>query len=185
MRLIAFVCALCVATTATADCPPAPDHSAALDALVQDIRRAENELAARPLSQKMWELWADAPDPQAQEVLDRGMRMRDSYNLAGARIEFDRLVAYCPNYAEGYNQRAFANFLGGNFAAAVPDLERALELSPGHIAARSGLALTLMQMGELARARRELRRALAMNPWLSERHLMEKGGPLAPKGDDI
>jgi hypothetical protein len=30
-----------------------------------------------------------------------------------------------------------------------------------------------------------LKAALENNPWLSERALMEKGGPLAPPGEDI
>jgi tetratricopeptide (TPR) repeat protein len=174
-----------LAATAQASCPMAPDHSAKFADLVTEIRAAENELAARPISNQMWELWTDAPDQQAQEVLDRGMRMRESYDFAGAIQEFDRLVEYCPDYAEGYNQRAFVNFLRGAYPLAVPDLQKALELSPDHVAARAGLALTFMQMGKLVEARVELKLALKNNPWLSERHLMDKGGPLAPKGEDI
>lgn len=180
-----FVLTFVLSGAVHAACPAAPDHSETFASLVADIRAAKNELAAQPISNRMWELWTDAPDAQSQEVLDRGMRMRSSYNFTGALQEFDLLVEYCPDYAEGYNQRAFVNYLSGDYATAVPDLERALELSPKHIAARAGLALTLMQLGDLAQARTELRRALEDNPWLSERHLMDKGGPLAPKGDDI
>ena len=168
-----------------AQCPPSPDHSAAFAELVTQVQQAPNEMAAREVSNKMWELWADAPNEQAQSVLDRGMGKRASYDLYGAIEEFDRLIEYCPDYAEGYNQRAFANFIAQRYDRALPDLYRALELSPDHIAARAGLALTLMQLGQLKAAREELRRALDQNPWLSERHLMSKGGPLAPEGDEI
>ena len=174
-----------LALPAAAACPPAPDHAAALDELVAQANAAETEHAGREIGNRMWELWADAPDEQAQAILDRGMAMRESYNYEGARQEFERLVTYCPDYAEGYNQRAFIAFLTGRFDAAVPDLERALDLSPGHVAARAGLALTYMQLGDLAAARRELEAALKLNPWLSERHLLAKGAPLAPKGEDI
>ena len=34
----------------------------------------------------------------------------------------DRLVEYCPNYAEGYNQRAFVSFLRQDFEAALVEL---------------------------------------------------------------
>lgn len=173
------------ASAALSDCPAAADHTDAFNALVAKARSAENEMAAREISDQMWELWADAPNDQAQAVLDRGMQKRASYNMMGAIEDFDTLVEYCPNYAEGYNQRAFVNFLQQNYAVALVDLNRALELSPDHVAARAGLALTYMQMGQLVDARRELRRALDLNPWLSERHLMGKGGPLEPKGNDI
>ena len=173
------------ANLAQADCPPPPDHAAALDALISQAQGAATEAEGQRVGQAMWELWADAPDASAQAVLDRGMSKRASYDFFGAMQEFDRLVEYCPDYAEGYNQRAFVNYLRGNFAAAVPDLERALELSPRHIAARAGLALTLMQMGETDRARNTLQTALDQNPWLGERHLMATGGPLAPTDIDL
>jgi tetratricopeptide (TPR) repeat protein len=133
----------------------------------------------------MWELWADAPDEVAQEMLDSGMRKRANFDLLGAIADFDRLVSYCPDYAEGYNQRAFALFIARDYARALPDLERAVGLSPDHTGARSGLALTLMQLGRLDEARAALRQALDRNPWLTERHLMEGDGPLAEPGEDI
>lgn len=166
-------------------CPAAPDHDAALADLASQIGEAENELAARPLSNQMWELWTDAPDDTAQALLDRGMRARGSYDFVGALEALDRLVTYCPDYAEGYNQRAFVNYLRQDFARALIDLDLALERSPKHVGALSGKALTLIGLGRLDDARIALDAALAVNPWLSERHLTAPGGPLAPKGEDI
>ena len=170
---------------AAADCPPAPDHGAALDGLYREVQEATTEADARAITGQMWELWTDAPDEAAQAVLDAGMEGRQSYDYAGALAEFDRLVAYCPHYAEGYNQRAFVNFLRQDFAAALVDLDRALDLSPRHVAALSGRVLTLLGLGRVDEARADLSAALALNPWLPERGLAAKGGPLAPKGQDI
>lgn len=167
------------------NCPPAPDHDARLGELIDQIQQAETEMAARDISNQMWELWADAPDEAAQAVLDRGMSRRSAWDLLGALQDFDRLIAYCPNYAEGYNQRAFVNFLRQDFEAALTDLDRTLALSPNHIAAISGRALTLMGLHRIDEAREELARALALNPWLPERHLAAEGGPLAPLGQDL
>lgn len=177
---------LSLATPAFAEtCPAAPDHTAAFETLVGEINAASTEAEARPISSRMWELWADAPDEAAQAILDRGMTRRAAYDLLGAREEFDRLIAYCPDYAEGYNQRAFVNFLRQDFAAALPDLDAALERSPRHIAAMSGKALTLMALGRNDEARDLLQKALELNPWLPERGLAAPGAPLAPKGQDI
>ncbi|WP_043771920.1 tetratricopeptide repeat protein [Roseivivax isoporae] len=174
MRLVpATLLALVTATALRAECPPPPDHAAALDALFARVQAAETEMAAREIANEMWAYWADAPDETAQDLLDRGMQARRAFDLLGALDAFDRLVSYCPDYAEGYNQRAFVNFLRQDYATALPDLDAALERAPRHVAALSGKALTLFGLGRDAEARIVLRRALALNPWLSERHMLK------------
>ncbi|WP_420013485.1 tetratricopeptide repeat protein [Tateyamaria sp.] len=184
MRL-AIITALIAAPVLAAACPAAPDHTQALSELVAAANAAPDERAGRAVSDKMWELWLDAPDDAAQSVLDTGMRQRGNYDFVGAYASFDRLVAYCPAYAEGYNQRAYISFLREDFSAALRDLDAALALSPNHVGAQSGRALTLMRLGETDAARVQLEAALVNNPWLSERHLLAKGAPLAPQGEDI
>lgn len=166
-------------------CPAVPDHVAGMEKLIMNIQAARTEADARLASDQMWELWTDAPDEQAQAMLDRGMTRRRSFDFLGALSDLDALVAYCPDYAEGYNQRAFVNYLAHDYAAALVDLDRAIALSPNHIAALSGRALTLVGLGRIADARQALETALALNPWLPERGLAKPGGPLEPLGKDI
>mmetsp|Transcript_29536 Transcript_29536/g.58028 ORF Transcript_29536/g.58028 Transcript_29536/m.58028 type:complete len:185 (-) Transcript_29536:1332-1886(-) len=182
---IVYVMALIAAPALADTCPPVADHTDALATLVAAANAAPDERAGRAVSDQMWQIWLRAPDAAAQAALDQGMRQRSSYDFAGAYDSFDRLVAYCPDYAEGYNQRAFISYLREDYAAAVADLDIALALLPNHVGAQSGRALALMQMGQLDAARAQLVAALANNPWLSERHLLAKGAPLAPKGEDI
>ena len=164
---------LLIAQPALAElCPAAPDHSDRIDAIIAELGMAPTELDARVLSDEVWTLWTDAPDDRAQEMLDEGMRKREGYDFLGARDTLDGLVEYCPDYAEGYNQRAFASFLRQDYAAALYDLDRALELNPHHFAALSGRALTLMGLGRMEEAQASLRAAVALNPWLRERSLL-------------
>ncbi|MFG5384187.1 tetratricopeptide repeat protein [Yoonia sp. R2-816] len=161
-------------------CPPAPDHSVRLAEIVVGLQAARGEGDARVLTQELWTLWTDAPDAQAQALLDEGMRKRSNRDFLGARETLDRLVEYCPDYAEGYNQRAFASYLRYDFDAALGDLERALQINPTHIAALSGKGLTLMGLGRHEEAQEALRAAVEMNPWLQERSLL-----VEPMGQDI
>ncbi len=172
-KIFATVVCLSATPLLAQGCPPAPDHAAELSQLLAEVREAPNEMAAREVSNRMWALWADAPDEPAQALLDKGMQARSGYDFLRAIEAFDRLIAYCPDYAEGYNQRAFVNFLRQDHAAALPDLDRAIALLPDHVAALSGKALTLMGLGRDAEGQEVLRRAVELNPWLAERHLLK------------
>jgi len=157
---------------AAATCPEAPDHGTEIGDLIEAAQSAPDEVSGRIISNQMWQYWADAPDDYAQGLLDEGMTRRAAYDFEGAVKAFDALVAYCPAYAEGYNQRAFVNFIRQDYSAALPDLERAVALSPRHIAAMTGQAMTLMALDRPGEAALVLRAALELDPWLPERHLL-------------
>ncbi|KPP93618.1 MAG: TPR repeat [Rhodobacteraceae bacterium HLUCCA08] len=157
---------------ALAECPPVPDHAEAYAQLYDALSDAETPAEAQALSDALWDLRLIAPDEPAQALLDQGLARRNAGDLPGSIRALDRLVAYCPEYAEGWNQRAFSHFLGHDHAAALPDLDRALALDPRHLGALTGRALTLLGLGRDDEAYAVLRQALALNPWLSERRLL-------------
>jgi tetratricopeptide (TPR) repeat protein len=176
-----FIALTLVAGPAFAEtCPAVTDHSARQAEIFNQLQALPTQDGSRELSQELWYLWTDAPDAQAQTLLDEGMRKREGYDFLGARDVLDQLVEYCPDYAEGYNQRAFASFLRQDYAAALYDLDAALALMPTHVAALSGKALTLIGMGRDKEAQIVLRAAHALNPWLSERRLL-----VEPEGEEI
>lgn len=168
-----------------AECPAPADTSAELQTLFERARAAPNAGAGRVVSNAMWDVWLRAPDEAAQEVLDKGMRRRDSYDFLGALKEFSTLADYCPDYAEGYNQRAYIYFLQEDYEKALVDLDKALELQPHHVAAQSGRGLTLMKLGRIAEAREQMLVAVGNNPWLSEAALLADGAPLGLPGEEL
>lgn len=172
---------LFAATPAMAEvCPANPDHQDRLDEIYLELGQANSAAVASLLSQELWQIWTDAPNSRAQMLLDQGMALRESQDYQSAWIKLDELVSYCPNFAEGWNQRAFASYLMRDFGEALTDLDRAIELMPNHIAAISGRGLTLMGLGRFDEAQQALKDALALNPWLAERRLIEE-----PQGIDI
>lgn len=173
MKYVLLLALLAPPAMAQEVCPPAPNHEVAKDSIYQQLRRVEDEGTAAIISSVLWQYWLDAPDPTAQTLLDRGMALRESSDFMGSVRVLDDLVAYCPNYAEGYNQRAFALFLARDFPRALTDLERATELDPRHLGALTGMAMTLMGLDRPDEAQVVLRRALRLNPWLGERRLLD------------
>lgn len=156
-------------------CPPAPDREAERMGLMDRLCVAPDPVEAQRAMQDLWAIWTDAPDAAAQALLERGMTRLRAGDLDGASEALDDLVARCPDFAEGYNQRAFAAFLRQDFEAALPDLDRAIALSPEHLGALSGRALTLIGLGRDDEAQAALREALRLNPWMAERALLEGG----------
>ena len=167
-------------SAAAQTCPPAPDHSAEIAVIEEGLKRAASQGEARELNNQLWELWLDAPDPIAKEMLNDGMARREVFDFLGAYAAFSDLIDYCPEYPEGYNQRAFASFLSQNYELALEDLDKTLEMQPNHIGALSGKALTLMGMGRQEEAQEPLRQAVRLNPWLNERALLTE-----PIGTDL
>ena len=179
MKWIVPLC-LVAAPALAQTCPEAPDHSAQLSEILSELGNAQNEATGRALSNRLWELWTDAPDATAQQMLDDGMSRRSVYDFLGARTVFSRLIEYCPDYAEGYNQRAFASFLSEDYEGALADLDRTLAIIPNHVGALSGKALTLIALGRNEEGQAVLRAAVALNPWLQERALLQE-----PQGTDL
>ena len=170
-NLIAFVM-LAGPVWAQDICPAVPDHTAERAQIMAVLAHARDVTEAQFMADRLWQIWTDAPDAKAKALLDEGMQLRLSADFAGSRRVLDDLIAYCPDYAEGWNQRAFAAFLAQDYPAALADLDVALGIMPDHVAALSGKALTLIGMGRNDEAQDALRAAVKLNPWLGERALL-------------
>ena len=170
MRLIFL--ALLLPAPALAECPVVDEHSDERAELHTRLLAAPDAVTAQAVANALWSIWTAAPDSQAQALLDRGMERRQSFDLEASESALDDLVAYCPDYAEGYNQRAFTRFMRHHYDAALEDIDRTLELNPYHFGALSGKALTLMRQGRVELAQEALRRAVSVHPYLQERHML-------------
>ena len=180
MRRALILLACLAAAPAVADCPEAPDIAADEDRLFDRVQAAPDAATAQDLTSRLWELWTLAPDARAQALLDEGMERREAYDFDAADAALDELTAYCPDYAEGWNQSAFVAFLRLDYGGAIEDLDRALALNPRHVGALSGKALSLMALGRRQAAEGVLREAVRLHPWLPERRMLPE-----PPGEDI
>lgn len=172
MRSLVLITALFATPIYAQDCPPAQDFSAEQTRLHAELLAANNEMSARIIGGRLWAMWSTAPNEAAQTLLDRGLSRLRAYDFETAEGIFDELVTYCPNYAEGYNQRAYAKFLRQNYGASLDDLAETLMREPKHFGALAGRALVLMNMGRTKLGQKALKEALKVNPWLSERSLL-------------
>lgn len=156
----------------TAQIAPAADADER-DRLFAELQSAPTEAAARVAEDAIWRMWmAEGPTAEIRIAVADAMRARESYDWDKALALLDGVVEAAPDYAEGWNQRAFIHFLKEDFDASLADLDRALELEPRHFAALSGEAMVLMRQGRVELGQKALRAAIAIDPWLRERHML-------------
>ncbi|MEO0386072.1 MAG: hypothetical protein AAF281_00885 [Pseudomonadota bacterium] len=163
---------LLVPGLALADCPAQPIDADRTALLLTDLMTADSPRSATRAASGLWALWLDAPDASAQDLLDAAIASRQRNDLAASEASLDALIAYCPDYAEGYNQRAFTRFLRSDFDGALTDIDVTLATHPYHFGALSGKAMTLMHQGRTKLAQDALRQAVKVHPYLRERGML-------------
>lgn len=151
------------------------------DALFEALKVAPSEAEAKLIENDIWQSWIEAaPTPEVQAKLETAMKRRGQYDFQGAKDLLDEVIVEAPDYAEGWNQRAFVSFLQGNYEASLEDIERTLALEPRHFGALSGKAMILMTQGRVKLGQDTLREAVDIHPFLRERSMLIK-----PKGVDL
>ena len=68
----------------------------------------------------------------AEELLKRGDEAFDAGNCVEAVAVYSQVLALNPNYAEAYNNRAYAYMRMQNYAPALRDLDEALRIRPDY-----------------------------------------------------
>lgn len=143
--------------------------------LFQNLVNAATENEGRKAEDELWQYWFDqSPTPEIRSYLDQGIERREAYDFEAAEMHLDKVVEAAPEYAEGYNQRAFIRFLREKFELAQSDLEKALELEPRHFGAMSGLFHVLGRQDRHQAAFGFLQQAVTIHPWIRERSALPK-----------
>lgn len=155
---------------------PAGIDDAHRTAVLNSLADAPSEAIGQQAANEVWAFWMQAPDLQAQALLDDAMARRRSFDLAGAEDLLDELIAYCPTFPEGWNQRAFVRFLRENDDGALQDIDETLAREPAHFGALAGAAQVYFRMGRASLAHNTIRRALRVHPWMAERHMLPAQG---------
>lgn len=166
-RLTGALTGLILALAAVLAAPAVADQrDPRLEDLFQRLRSTADEGEAQRIQGRIWRIWMEAQDREADELMRQGVHAMALQQLARALRSFDRLVALTPEFAEAWNKRATVHYLMGNFGASVRDIQQTLALEPRHFGALSGLGLIYDAVERPAAALRSLEAAIAINPHL-------------------
>ena len=137
-----------------------------LDDLFARLRLATAPAEIEALQNGIWQQWLATDDAALDKALEAGMRALQADDHTRAIGHFTQMIELQPDFAEGWNKRATAYYLRGEFRASLADIAETLRREPRHFGALWGKAAMLRQLGEYRRALRVLERLAAICPHL-------------------
>jgi tetratricopeptide (TPR) repeat protein len=134
-----------------------------LDILFGQLRGSQDP-NAQAIAQKIWEIWERPTSDTAGVLMGQAERASNARELDAAKQILDQVIETYPDMAEGWNKRATLMYLKGDYAAALADLDKTLDLEPRHFGALAGRGLIFQAQEKWSDALTAYRAALAINP---------------------
>jgi tetratricopeptide (TPR) repeat protein len=131
--------------------------------LVKRLR--DEDLSVRAYAEQgLWLLWSRSGDDDVDLVMARGVAEMQSGRYAEAVATFTDVIRRRPEFAEGWNKRATAYYLAGEYRRSLADCDEVLKRNAQHFGALSGLGQIYFALEEYEKAIDWWRRALDVNP---------------------
>lgn len=116
----------------------------------------------------MWEVWSRSGDPEIDRLLAMGTAEMTDRRGEDAVKTFSRVIERRPDFSEGWNKRATAYYLLGEYRKSLDDCDQVMKRNPYHFGALSGYGMIYLKLGDPARALTYFERALTVNPNLGQ-----------------
>lgn len=160
-----FLCGFLLFAMALAASNAAADQSdKRLPHLFQQMKNAHNAAESAQAQSRIWSVWLETSDANAQKALERGVLAMNENNYGEALHQFNLLIKRAPKFAEGWNKRATLYYLMGRLDESLADIDQTLELEPRHFGALSGLAMIQATKGNEKAAIDAFERVLHLVP---------------------
>jgi len=141
------------------------NHGSMADArLLEERLRDENGYVRAYAERGLWAIWTRSGDPAVDELMARGVQEMEDGNHKAAIATFSQVVKRKPDFAEGWNKRATAYYLLGDFQRSIADCDQVLKRNPRHFGALSGLGQIYYRLDDYDKSIEWYRKALEVNP---------------------
>jgi tetratricopeptide (TPR) repeat protein len=151
---------------------PAPDTAQTseerLDKLFADLRRTTDEAKARRIASQINTLWSQSGSATVDLLMQWANAAMLERRYPSAIDFLNEAIALDPEYAEAWNRRATVYFLQKDYAHAMYDINRTLELEPRHYGALTGMAAILRLRGLKEQALKAYEQALIVYPMMRD-----------------
>jgi tetratricopeptide (TPR) repeat protein len=135
--------------------------------LLLERLRDDDEDVRGYAEQGLWLLWMRSGDDAIDRALAEGSALMAAGRLPEAIAVFSEIIRRRPAFAEGWNKRATAYFLAGDFRRSLADCDQVIKRNPAHFGALSGYGQIYFRLEQFDKAIEYWRRALRVNPNMS------------------
>ena len=115
----------------------------------------------------LWSIWFRSDDESVDAMMQKGRDHMKKQQYGEAIQAFTEVIQMAPDFAEGYNQRAFAYLMIDELSKSIEDCKRTIELNPVHFGAFAEMGQCYLKLGDLTAALNAFQQALEINPNLS------------------
>ena len=109
--------------------------------LFAELYLSKDNQKINSVTRKIWDIWHETNDIKIEADFYRGMESMRTNDLIMSVAFFTRVIKKKPDFAEGWNKRATAYFMMGEFDKSLLDINQTLKLEPRHFGALDGMAL--------------------------------------------
>jgi tetratricopeptide (TPR) repeat protein len=131
--------------------------------LLKQLRDTDARVRATA-EQALWLLWSRSGDAAVDKLLAAGIEQMQAGRLEDAIASFGEVIRRRPAFAEGWNKRATAYYLAGDFQRSLADCDEVVKRNRSHFGALSGYGQIYFQLEQYDKAIAAWKRALAVNP---------------------
>ena len=135
-----------------------------LNDLFARLQKTDNRLEAETLENLIWGIWYSSEDAEVNRLMDQGERAMQRQDMRTAIGAFTKIIEIAPDFAEGWNRRATALYMIGEYEASRADVAETLAREPRHFGALSGLGLINQAEDKGEEAIQAWEKALEVNP---------------------
>jgi len=119
-----------------------------LDRLFIQLQTAHSTARIEAILTQIWHIWLNTGNVEMNTLVRLGTESLSKGDYTDAINIFTQVVDRNPHFAEGWNKRATAFYLRGNYKAAIDDIDRTLGLENRHFGALAGLATIYSEIGD-------------------------------------
>ncbi len=141
------------------------EREKALSDLYAHLATAADDGGAKTVAASIERLWLNSGSDTVGLLMERAMHAAQHKKPALALKLLDEVVVLAPDFAEGWNRRAYVHFSENNIEAALGDLRRVLALDGNHFKALDGLVHILKDIGQKKAALSAARKLLDVHPF--------------------